>query len=66
MTNYILYAKFPSQDGKGHFEPLDWKNGWPVVNLIHATLFNESEAKQALSEAQAMNQHVKFELRKAE
>lgn len=60
---YRLYVKF---NNSKRFQPVDWKNGRPVINLIYATLFTEHEATLALMEAIRMNgDRARFELRKA-
>lgn len=59
---YRIYAKFP---GYSRFLPLNWARGLPVVNLIHATLFTEIEAFQAIQEAISINPEIQFEMRKA-
>lgn len=60
MKTYRLYAKF---DTESKFLPMNWKNGTPVKNLIHASIFNEEDSVLVLKEAEVMNPDVKFELR---
>lgn len=63
MNTFRLYAKFK---GEKRFQPLDWKSGRPVINLIYASVFTEKEAKEVLKEAERCNPEVSFELRLAE
>jgi len=60
MTYYRLYGKYGNMK---RFQAVDWKNGGFVGNLIHATIFNEDEAKQAIDEATKLNNDFIWELR---
>ena len=51
MNTWRLYVKWPGQD---RFRPVDWKKGTQVMNLIHATLFNDIEASQVKADLRQM------------
>jgi hypothetical protein len=61
MKMYRLYVKYP---GEKRWQPVNWKNGHAVGNLIYATIFTEAEARAVLVEARKMNPLYEFELRK--
>jgi len=56
---YRLYGKTPEMN---RMKPVDWAKGCFTTNLIHATIFSEEHANQAIEEVTVHNS-MKFELR---
>lgn len=57
--NYRLYGKGP---GMKQFKAMNWKEGYPVGNLIYATVFGEPEARRCYDEATRCNPDWQFKL----
>jgi hypothetical protein len=61
---YVVYGKLKTEK---RFKPFDMNNNRFVVNLIHATVFDESQLEALKREVEYMNEHNPdyiFEIRK--
>jgi len=56
----ILYNIYVKTEGVKRFRPMDLRYNKPVVNLIHASLVNNTDAGKVLRDLRAHNPTMEF------